>query len=152
MRQTVFRFCAVVYRTGLIALWTLSVGCDSVPGSLPTGPSTLTTGAVIYLDANFQGASAHVTRDISNLGNVSGGPRACGYRSESNDDSYYTWDDCISSIRLAPGWRVTLYEHPNFRGTSLELTEHAANLQLEKGPCADDDWNDCASSIRVRMR
>ena len=150
MTEKPVRFGPVVCLTGLTVLWLLSVGCT--PASLPTGPSELTTGITIYLNANFQGDSAHVTGDISNLASVRGGPSSCNRQNEGESNEYSSWDDCVSSLRIAPGWRATLYEHPDFKGASLDVTEDAPNLQLVQGPCRRNDWNDCTSSIRVRMR
>ena len=79
--------------------------------NLPVGPSDVTAGIVIYEFNNYQGESAHVTQDISDLDDVRG---PCTRL--SNDVWVDTWDDCISSARIAPGWEVQLYEHPNFGG------------------------------------
>ena len=35
--------------------------------SLPTAPSELSTGIVVYEHMTFEGESAHITRDISDL-------------------------------------------------------------------------------------
>jgi len=32
-------------------------------------------------------------------------------------------DNSIQSIRVQKGWKVTVYEHPNFQGASLDLTQ-----------------------------
>lgn len=146
MRERPIRFGSVAFFTSVGALWTLAVGCGEVR-SLPVGASELTTGVIVYEHANFQGDSAHVTRDTADLEDFDVGP--CEH---SVDDGHvYNWDDCISSVRVAPGWRATLYEHPGFKGESLDLTEDASNLQLVKGTCPHDGLNDCISSIRVRM-
>ena len=78
--------------------------------------------------------------DIRDLRSIDRGP--C-----TTDDST-TWNDCISSVRVAPATRVTLYRDPNFRGESLELTGDVANLQLEKGTCPHEGLNDCVTAIR----
>jgi hypothetical protein len=50
--------------------------------------------------------------------------------------------DVISSVRVPPGLKVILYEHPQFRGRSLELTSD--------NPCiVNNNFNDIASSLRV---
>ena len=149
MRARLFRFGSVACLTGITAWWTLSVGCTSE--SPPTAPSDMTTGITIYVHANFEGHSMHLTRDTSYLSDLMSGARDCGITTEF-DDYYHNWDDCISSVRVESGWRATLYEHPDFKGASLDLTEDAPNLQLAKGPCRRDDWNDCTSSIRVQRR
>jgi hypothetical protein len=51
-------------------------------------------------------------------------------------------NDKISSIRIAQGFKVTLYYDNNFTGATLDL--YANNS------CFDNVWNDKVSSIRVR--
>ena len=121
---------------------------DGCRDRLATAPSELTTGIVIYQHANFDGASAHITADIADLEKVRG---PC----ERRDDDGVTdsWDDCVSSVRVAPGWRATLYEDPNFKGWAADVgEENVANYQLTRGPCSRDTFNDCASSVRVFRR
>jgi hypothetical protein len=56
-------------------------------------------------------------------------------------------------VRVAPGWRATLYEDPNFKGWAADVgEENVANYQLVRGPCTRDTFNDCASSVRVYRR
>jgi len=50
---------------------TLASGCEQV---LPTAPSELTTGIVVYEHANYLGQSAHVTKDIRDLKDIDEGP------------------------------------------------------------------------------
>jgi hypothetical protein len=130
--RTRFRPCCLV-----VALATLS-GCEL---TLPTAPSELTTGIVIYEHANYLGESAHIIEDIRDLRSVDRGP--CRTEDASN------WNDCVSSVRVAPGARATLYRDPNFRGESLEIAVDIPNLQLEKGTCPHDGLNDCVTSIQM---
>ena len=117
---------------------------------LPTAPSELTTGVVIYQHANFLGESAHITSDIENLESVRGPCVRSDTDANGNTSSTDSWDDCASSIRVAPGWRATLYEDPKFKGWAADVgEENVANYQLVRGPCSHDTFNDCASSIRV---
>jgi hypothetical protein len=51
-------------------------------------------------------------------------------------------NDVVSSVRVPAGWRVTLFEHHNFTGRSLELTADDACL-ITRG------FNDLTSSVRV---
>ncbi|MGE3470285.1 MAG: peptidase inhibitor family I36 protein [Vicinamibacterales bacterium] len=124
--------------------------CDNK--RLPTAPSDLATGIVIYEHANFQGQSAHITTDIADLRDVrgpcehyeTGGTAGSGYY-------YYDWNDCISSVRVAPGWRATLYRDDHYRDDALDITEDVPNLQLvTQHDCPHDGLNDCVTSIRVR--
>ena len=108
------------------------------------------TGVVIYQHANFLGESAHITSDIENLESVRGPCVRSDTDANGNTSSTDSWDDCASSIRVAPGWRATLYEDPKFKGWAADVgEENVANYQLVRGPCSHDTFNDCASSIRV---
>jgi hypothetical protein len=124
-------------------------GCGG-DNRLPTAPSELTTGVVIYEHANFLGESAHITSDIENLESVRGPCVRSDTDANGNTSTTDSWDDCASSIRVAPGWRATLYEDPKFKGWAADVGEESvANYQLVRGPCSRDTFNDCASSIRV---
>lgn len=119
---------------------------------LPGGPSDLQSGIVVYEHANFLGQSAHITSDIDDLRDVRG---PCEhYDSDANGGGgryYYDWNDCISSVRVAPGWRATLYRDDRYRDDALEITSDVANLQLvTQHDCPHDGLNDCVTSIRVR--
>jgi hypothetical protein len=117
---------------------------------LPMAPSELTAGLVIYQHANFLGESAHVTSDIANLEEVRGPCVRTDTDANGNSSSTNSWDDCASSVRVAPGWRATLYEDRNYKGWAADVgEENVANYQLVRGPCSRDTFNDCASSIRV---
>lgn len=50
-------------------------------------------------------------------------------------------NDMLSSIQIPQGFKVTLYEHDNFKGNSKTFS---ANV-----PCLDPNWNDMATSIVV---
>ena len=119
--------------------------CEDGTKSLPTSPSELATGVTVYEQADYRGQSAHVTQDIKDL-KVFEGP--CFLR-ETDYRDIYTWDDCISSIRLAPGWRATLFRDDDFKGDRLEVTGDISNLQLAAGKCDKGGFNDCVTSIRV---
>ena len=107
------------------------------------GPAPADQGIVIYIHSEFRGTSQVLAADVSNLGGVEG-PCAKG-----DDESVtLTWDDCVSSIKVMPGWGVTLYRDRDFRGTSRELTRDAQSLEAISGSC-DGSFNDCVSSLRV---
>ena len=118
----------------------LFVACGSF-GRL--GPTPLDEGVIFYIHADFVGSSQQVNSDVSDFGDVEG---PCVVSSE--DSSTATWDDCISSVRVLPGWRATLYRDRNFKGASIEVTEDIHDLKQMSGPCSGS-FNDCASSIRV---
>jgi hypothetical protein len=115
---------------------------------LPMAPSDLATGIVVYEHANFAGNTAHITSDMSDLRDFRG---PCVH--ENQDGVTRDWNDCISSVRVAPGWRATLYRGTDYRDDELEITEDVPNLQLiRQHDCPEEGLNDCVSSIRVRRR
>jgi hypothetical protein len=62
------------------------------------------------------------------------------------------WNDCVSSVKVAPGWRATLYRGTNFDDDALEIDGDVPNLQLVNHDCPKDGLNDCVSSVRVRQQ
>ena len=128
-------------RSLILVTATIAASCTQ---TLPTAPSRLQTGITIYEHANFLGGSAHVTSDIRNLSDFAG-PCLHDYGDYEPED----WDDCVSSIRVAPGWRFEAYRDNNFRGQSLSASEDVPNLQLVAGTCDGKGLNDCITSIRV---
>lgn len=138
---------STVSRRACAALFVaLLLGCKH---GLPSAPSELTTGIVIYEHANYLGAAAHVTSDVEDLEKFSGPCERTSYDSNGRSTTIREWNDCISSVRVAPGWRATLYEKDDFRGQSLEISSDVANFQLVKGSCDHGGLNDCISSIRL---
>ena len=128
-----------------IALGSLAPGC-SAP-ELPMAPSPFATGVIVYEHANFLGNSAHLTADTPDLRDFRG---PC-LRDE--DTSNRDWNDCVSSVRVAPGWRATLYRDPNYRDDAFEITADVPNLQLvREHDCPRSGLNDCVSSVRVRQQ
>lgn len=128
-----------------IALALLAHGCS--PSELPMAPTALTTGVILYEHANFLGNSAHLTADLSDLRDFRG-PCIKGDDASSRD-----WNDCVSSVRVAPGWRATLYRGLNYGDDALEITADVANLQLiREHDCDQGGLNDCVSSVRVRQQ
>ena len=124
----------------------LFLGCQN---SLPTAPSDLTTGIVVYEHANFLGASAHITEDVSDLKEFKGPCFDAGGGDVSNTE---VWNDCISSVRVAPGWSATLYRDTGYRDDSISTTTDLPNLQLIAHDCPASGLNDCVSSVRVRRQ
>jgi hypothetical protein len=62
------------------------------------------------------------------------------------------WNDEISSVAMLPGVTVTLFEHIDFGGQSLELTSNAPDLRTFPGPGQNGNWNDAASSIIITIQ
>jgi hypothetical protein len=124
----------------------------SCRNNLPTGPSeplTLLTGIVVYEHADYNGDSGHVTRDIENLEDYNG---PCFLSADAYGGSTFSWGDCISSVRVAPGWSATFYRDDGFHGERFEVTHDVPNLQDVSGRCSRGGFNDCVSSIRVFQR
>ena len=132
-------------RIGVIAA-ALLLGCEK---TLPTAPSEFSEGIVVYQHANYLGRSAHVTSDLRDLKDFRGPCERSDTDSNGNSTTIEEWNDCISSVRVAPGWRATFYEHDGFRGDRLEVTGDMSNLQLAPGECSHGGFNDCTSSIRL---
>ena len=118
-------------------------------GMLPAAPSDVTAGLTLYEHANYEGGSALLTQSIGDLTDFKG---PCEHEVDGYDGTsttFYDWNDCISSIRLAPGWRATVYRDTDYEGDSVVVTGNLSNLQLVAGRCAHDGMNDCISSIRL---
>jgi hypothetical protein len=114
--------------------------CGSVKSLGPTAPDE---GIIFYVHANFIGSSQQTSADVTNLGEVEG-PCVKG----DQDSATARWDDCVSSVRVMPGWRATLYRDRDFKGQSFTITADAPDLTQVSGPCSGS-FNDCVSSIRV---
>jgi hypothetical protein len=127
------------------ALATLAYGCT--PAELPMAhTSAFTAGIILYEHANYLGNSAHLTGDIVDLRDFKG---PCSH----GDDESRNWSDCVSSVRVAAGWKATLYRGANYRDDALDITADVSNLQLVKEhDCEEGGLNDCVSSVRVRQQ
>jgi hypothetical protein len=132
--------------TTVMAAACLALGCDR--GLPPAGPDD-TAGIDIFEHAGYSGRSGHLAADVSNLTNFA---EDCHWTCSEEPGGYYscssTWNDCISSITVTPGWRATVYVDIGYRGASQELTANVPDLGQLAGPC-NGTWNDCISSIRV---
>jgi hypothetical protein len=128
----------------------LAIAAAACKDSLPAAPSELTAGVTLYEHANFGGQSAHLTGDVRDLKDFKG---PCEHQDSSGGpgglSTTYDWNDCISSIRVASGWRVELYRDEDFKGQSLASGVDVPNLQLVMGTCDHDGLNDCVTSVRV---
>ena len=131
----------------IVALALLLADCRQ--RTLPASPARLTAGVAIYEDINYAGAAAHVTADIPDLRTFHGPCAAV----DTGDDPYFTkqkrsWGACISSVRVAPGWRATLFDRTNFEGEGVALAGAVPDLTAVRGSCRSGE-NDCVLSIRV---
>ena len=121
------------------------LGCQK---SLPTAPSDLVEGLIVYEHVDYGGASAHVTRDLRDLNDFTG-PCLRFEGDQFGGSVTNVWNDCISSVRVAPGWQARLYRHDDFDGARLDVTTDIPDLRQVAGPCDEGGFNDCVSSIEV---
>jgi hypothetical protein len=133
-------------RSVLLLSMLLAPGCQK---TLPTAPSDILEGIVVYEHADFRGASAHIAEDISDLRDFKG-PCVEFDFSGGVSSSTDVWNDCISSIRVAPGWSATLYRDTGYRDDEVIVTNDVANLTAVNHNCPKGGLNDCVSSIRIR--
>lgn len=63
-----------IFRAPIVTALSVGLGLSlfACKKDLPSGPSELTAGVTIYEHAHFQGASALLTSDVSNLENYNG--------------------------------------------------------------------------------
>ena len=133
-------------RLRAVCLTVVTMACAGPP-ELPTAPSELLTGIVVYQHANFLGASAHITEGISDLRDFEGPCQ--GQKTSFEDPPEYSWNDCISSVRVAPGWSATLYRDDRYRDDAISITADIPNLQVVPHDCPRGCLNDCVTSVRV---
>ena len=117
-----------------------TAGCGSDLTTL--GPTPVDQGIVIYIHADFRGSSQGIVSDVHDLTKTEG-PCSTGGEGEKP-----TWRECVSSVRVFPGWSAILYRDEDFKGRSVTITSDMPDLNTLPGPC-DDTFNDCVRSIRV---
>jgi len=88
---------------------------------------TSNSAATVYKDCSYGGYAAGLNTGSYTLSQLN----ALGIL---NDD--------ISSLKVKPGYKVTLYQNDNFSGSTLVLTGDDDCL-------VDNSWNDVASSLKV---
>lgn len=113
--------------------------CGSPVAPIPPGD-----GIIIYHHVYFEGQAEALNGDVKNLEYLDG---PC-LRTTGDGDREPSWGDCISSVRVNPGWKATLYQHDSFKGQSFTITEDVPSLVNVPGPCKST-FNDCVSSIRI---
>jgi hypothetical protein len=136
----------VAIALGLVLL----MGCQK---SLPTAPSPEReremgiVGIIVYEHINFEGNSGVITDDISDLRDFSG---PCREYDSGLGQFKNVWNDCMSSVRVAPGWKATIYRDTGYRDDSVEIDADVRDLGSIRHNCPKGGLNDCVSSIRVR--
>jgi hypothetical protein len=116
------RFAKKMWRRCVAIVLLIIAGIPSIL-AIESKPEELVL-AIAYTETNYEGVAWPVFQ-------------------EGRYDLYRNFNlpnDTIASIRIAPGWSVTLYEHAKFEGDWVTLTEDAADLDL---------WKDSASSLTV---
>jgi len=101
-----------------------SIRIDGAQIQPPVQPPSSGSFPIIFAQPNFQGAAEAVERDFPGRRDWEGSPHR------------------IRSIRVPEGWKLTLYEQSNFRGTETVIT---SDISWEPGAY----WNGRARSIRV---
>lgn len=129
----------------VVSAATLALALCGCQGRSLLGPTPVDQGIIVFMHSGFRGTSQQLGTDVSDLGKVQG---PCG---GDESESSRTWNDCISSVRVLPGWGATLYGDKNFRGAALEIAEDVADLGARVGSCSGS-YDDCISSIRVYRR
>jgi hypothetical protein len=127
----------VLCATGLLLLVPACGG-----GVQPLGPTPVDQGIVVFMHSGFRGTSQQLGADVADL-TLAEGPCNIG-----EDDPTGSWNDCISSVRVLPGYYARLYGDKNFRGAVLEITGDVSDLKAVDGHCSGS-FDDCISSIRV---
>jgi hypothetical protein len=125
----------------LFAATMLSLGFMACETPEPLGPTPVDQGVLIYLNSGYRGVSQQVGADVDDLSKIEG---PCG----ASEGGTGTWNDCISSIRVLPGWSARIYGDKNYRGAVLEVTGDVPDLKQVHGSCSGS-YDDCISSIRV---
>ena len=133
------RVCAAILPL-LVFTTAATAGCDSDLVTL--GPTPADQGIVIYIHADFRGSSQGIVADVQDLTKTEG---PCSRGEEGEKPS---WRECVSSVRVFPGWSATFYRDEDFRGRRMTIASDTPDLSILSGPC-DGTFNDCVRSIRV---
>ena len=136
------RVCAAILPLVIATTATTAAtaGCGSDMTTL--GPTPVDQGIVIYIHSDFRGSSQGIVADVHDLTKTEG---PCSRGDEGEKPS---WRECVSSVRVFPGWSATLYRDEDFKGRSMTISSDTPNLSILSGPC-DGTFNDCVRSIRV---
>ncbi|HEY8402546.1 MAG TPA: carbohydrate-binding protein [Cytophagaceae bacterium] len=107
-----------------------SLGQYWISGTVPPGGTNPSSDGFItfYKDCNYSGTAVKLPAGDYTLSQLIA-------RGISNDD--------ISSIRVTPGWKVTVYWDDHFLGSSMLVTG-------DKSCLVADGWNDKISSLKIR--
>jgi hypothetical protein len=127
--------------TALAAACALSSSCGAEMPTIPT--AAFGEGVTLYPDSLYRGERVTLGGDVADLRKVRG---PCGGDSDSGSPSNY--DDCVSSLRIPPGWTAVVFRDRDFEGASATYTADVHDLDVVPGPCRPG-FNDCISSLRI---
>lgn len=116
--------CAGAFRFAVamaVAVW--AAACQSPVAPVPEGE-----GIVIYVDTNYAGEWERLNTHVKDLEFLDG---PC-QRTSADGEILPSWGDCISSVRVNPGWTATLYQHDSFKGQNFTLSTDATGTWV---PC-----------------
>jgi len=131
----------------------LLAGCEGSPVD-PIDPVS-SAGILVFARADHRGPYRSFVRDVSDLSLVDDEPQPAASDCASKIFGQEHWTDCVSSIRVADGWRAVVYVHDTFGGDSLTVTSDIPDLSRIPLPplgIPQDsirNWDDVISSIRV---
>lgn len=91
------------------------------------------SAAIVYEHADFSGRSLELRPAIYTVDYL----------------TYFGFTDCISSIKLAPGYAITLYDDDWFTGKSVMLNSEVNDLSDVKAGGLDN-WNDKTKFIEIK--
>ena len=123
--------------------------------TLPTAPTNEQeqafglAGLIVYEHINFGGESAVITEDVGDLRDYHGPCTEITSDFSGASQVNDSWNDCISSVRIAAGWKATLYRDDGYRDDSIEVTTDIPDLRTVRHDCPKGGLNDCVTSIRV---
>ena len=134
----------------------LLAACEGSPID-PTDPAGLvpSAGILVFARADYRGPHRNFVRDVIDLRRVDDEPQPDASDCATKIFGQEYWTDCVSSIRVADGWRAVVYVHDTFGGDSLTVTSDIPDLsRIPRPPPLPDstrtwDWDDVISSIRV---
>lgn len=139
----------------LLALMVLA-GCGS---SEPTGPGPAPMeGVTVFARIHYEGPRRTFLHDVTDFKLVYDDPQPDEDECADKIFGQEAWTDCISSIRVAPGWQVIVFVDDTFRGDSLIVTSDIPDLEQIPRPAPEHrpelslTWDETISSMRVMRR
>ena len=129
----------------------LLAACEGSPID-PIDPAGLvpSAGILVFARANYRRPYRIFVDDVRDLSLVDDEPQPAAAECAVKVLGQEHWTDCVSSIRVADGWQVVVYQHDTFRGDSLTVTSDIPDLS--RVPLPSDSawtWDNVISSIRV---